>query len=111
MKSAFGVFRAREPQAQAGWVEQLLEELHYSKEVTAAAPEHILVSGGLVHQQEEGKVSQSLGSAHLLPWGRGSRTNPCGRKSVNPISACALTGLSDRRQVGEVSPQGLAKWL
>lgn len=55
------MFCAREPQAQAGWVEQLLDELHYSERVTAAAPEHILVSGGLVYQQEEGEVSQSLG--------------------------------------------------
>lgn len=91
MKSAFGVFCAREPQAQAGWLEQLLDKLHYSKVRTPAASDHFLVSGGLVHQQEAGKVSQSSGSARLLlPWGRGSRTNLCGRKSVNQISAYAL---------------------
>lgn len=72
-------------------MEQLLKELLYSEGVTAAAPQHILVSGGPVYQQEEEKMSQSLGSArHLLPWGRGSRTNLRGRKPVNPISAYGL---------------------
>lgn len=87
----FGVFCARVPQTQAGWGEQLLKELLYSEGVTAAAPEHILVSGAPVYQQEEGKMSQSLGSAHhLIPWGRGSRTNLRGRMPVNPISAYSL---------------------
>lgn len=48
-------------------------------------------------------MSESLGSAHHQ--GRGSRTKSLSRKSVNAISAYALSCQTERRrQVGEGEP-------